>query len=335
MKRAHEPKAVEQPQPEGEAPPSFGEHRQQVVERRQTDRSGDRDLYPLRLRVDDVECRQPQRDRVSQGEAGDDLQHFEQRGPQPLDRLPLAGAPAQDGREQQRKEKAQMVGAARDVADSLDEGFPGLLAGRHFGEGDRPGALLGRKAEPTLARSGEADQAAVLGVDVEQQRVGEADLAHRCGASERKIEHCVDAVRVAGQPQRGGVLRAVVAGLREREVTLRVGDQLGLARLHFPPHNPSVSVGVEIQLTVEILEGDVPPRGQLSVGRGEGQVAVARLVRKGGGGEQRHREPHSPRERTRNSIVRDPNGLDVRTRRPGAHRFNASSFATNSLSGGH
>src|SRR5262249_38918152 len=146
----------------------------------------------------------------------------------------VAAAPAEDGGQEQREEKQDVIGARPDVAHALADEAGELGGGGTAGDGDLDARRAGAEDRGRdLAAARPRDEAAVLRVDIEEEAVFDGEPARRARAVGGELERRVAAVAVAREAEAGRAKRAgfavggeLEAGQDVRRDRLRVRAEL-------------------------------------------------------------------------------------------------------------
>jgi hypothetical protein len=223
-------------QPEGQRDHRFAatHERSQGVDRRHADRGGDRHLDGPTGHRDPAERRGDERQRVAEGERGDDVQHLDRGRSGPGAGNPPVADGEQGRRQEQREEEQEVVGAVEDVvqAESGHVDHPdseGAVADRDrsFRRREHPGRRC-----PVLCVHDDQHRL-VVGDGLDDRVVGDRDVG-RVGPADVDGEvhlHRLDALaalaEVAGEVHRP----RVPVGAADRQVFGQVGLDLCLVRI--------------------------------------------------------------------------------------------------------
>ena len=165
--------------------------------------------------------------------------------------------------------------------------------------------LAGAEREPRaiwrqhhgLRRAGalEAQQAAMRGIEVEEQAVGDFDRCRRARAAVGVETHdLVGAVAVFVHQMHGRRQLAVATIGAHREPCQRVGGDVGVPGAQLAPGDFAVAVAVQADRKFEIAQRDVPLAAYRRAFHAERKVAVAGFVCERGGAEKRRSQDQEP-----------------------------------------
>ena len=173
-----------------------------------------------------------------------------------------------------------MVEPRPDVPHALFAVVDELLPLRQLGELELLLALVDAEdAGARLALVFEAQQAAMLRIEVEEQAVVDDERLRRGRARRGEAQHRIRAVAVVVDQLFAGLRGTGRAGGPEAKPSERVGGDFRVLRLDLAPGDLAVLVGVERDRVVEIAKRDVPlPVDPLAIDL-EREIAVGRLVR--------------------------------------------------------
>ena len=132
-----------------------------------------------------------------------------------------------------------------------------------------------------LPEACEVQQAAVLRVQIGEQRVVDRQLGGGLGAADGQRQHGVGAVGVVVDQLRTGRDRAGLAVAAHGQPRQRIGGNLAVLGAHFAPGDLAVAVGVQADGEIQVAQCDVPLAADFAGADGDRQVAVGRLVRLG------------------------------------------------------
>ncbi len=228
---------------------------------------------------------------MGQGEGADDPQDVEagRSGADLADPLPVLAH--QHRGQQQRNQEEQVVKAGPDMEDARSDEIAHFAKASHARHRD---ALAGSGAAQhqgvVASIGGQAHKPTVLGVEVGEQAVGDAEPLRLGRASAAQHEHRIGAVAVLIDQQIGGVQPAWLFIAVDGQARQGIGLDLGPPRLDLAPADRSVAVGVQAQGEVEIAQGDVPAPGDPLILEVQRQIAVARLVSLGGGRQNKNED---------------------------------------------
>ncbi len=103
-----------------------------------------------------------------------------------------------------------------------------------------------------------AQQAFVLGIEIEKEAVTDFKLRSRPRALRGEAQHRVGAVAVLVDQMFGRAQRARRAIERNREPRQRVRSELSMPRAQFTPRDLAIAIAVESDRKIKIAQRDVP-----------------------------------------------------------------------------
>ena len=127
----------------------------------------------------------------------------------------------------------------------------------------------------------EPKQAAMLRVEIEEQRVSDAQAAASGGAVGDELQYLIGAVAVLVDEMVGRAGRAGAAVRLDLQIRQRIGGDRPMVGAQLAPGDGAVIVAVDADRVIEIAQRNVPLPDNMSVLETEGEIAVARFVRRG------------------------------------------------------
>ncbi len=184
---------MKEPERERGEPAIFPQQRDDVVRRRDDDGRRDRRFGEAGREADDVERGEAQRERVRHRERGHDPEDVPEHRAKARQRLPARslghGRAPQDGRQEQREQKEEVIVPLPDVVDADADDREELSAPAHRVHVEVLAPVIAREGERARRPRGvEMHDPAVLRVSFEEELVVEVEAARLARARVRELE---------------------------------------------------------------------------------------------------------------------------------------------------
>jgi hypothetical protein len=216
---------------------------------------------------------------VCHGEGGDHPEHLDQRLAEIGNTAPAPCLMHQHRRQQQGEQEQDVVETDPDMPYAFHQILAESAQARCLTGCEALRGTLGRE-HGGLRRTVEveAQEAAMQGIEIEQQAIVELQVAARGRTGAGEAQHRIGAVGV-GVDQMIDNLKFAIPATLDGKAGQCPGSDIGMARTHLAPSDLAIAVAVEPEGEVDVAQGDVPlPRHLLALDI-EHQVAVAGLVR--------------------------------------------------------